>query len=149
MDCVTPGYLDDPLQTGRSYFSFRGESAFRTRDLGVKDCAGNLRILGRLGSMTKINGHRVEFGEVEGVVANIPGIHQAVAFVKENESGVQELFLSIEIMQGCKNPDISEIKRMMRNALPAYMVPKKILFVSEIPLSSNGKVDRNKLANTV
>ena len=116
-----------------------------TRLIGVLDHAGDLRILGRLGSMTKVNGHRVDLGEVEGAVTVLPGVYQA-AFLRESEPGIQELWIAIEAADPAAPPDIFSLKQALRGRVPAYMVPKRIVFVPVMPLTPTGKVDRKAVA---
>ena len=144
--CVTQGYLGDPARTALAYVTINGQRAYRTQDLGVLDHAGDLRILGRLGSMTKVNGHRVDLGEVEGAVTVLPGVYQAVAFLRESEPGIQELWIAIEAADPAAPPDIFSLKQALRGRVPAYMVPKRIVFVPVMPLTPTGKVDRKAVA---
>jgi amino acid adenylation domain-containing protein len=146
--CVTQGYLGDPARTALAYVTIQGQRAYRTQDLGCLDETGNLRILGRLGSMTKVNGHRVDLGEVEGAVTVLPGVYQAAAFLREIEPGIQELWIAIEPADAAAPPDIFALKQALRGRVPAYMVPKRIVFVSVMPLTPNGKVDRKAVAAT-
>ncbi len=144
--CVTQGYLQDPERTAQAYVTINGQRAYRTQDLGVLDETGELRILGRLGAMTKINGHRVDLGEVEGAVTVLPGVHQAAAFLRESEPGIQELWIAIEPTDLAVPPDIFTLKQTLRGRVPAYMVPKRIVFVPVMPLTPNGKVDRKAVS---
>ena len=147
--CVTQGYLLEPDRTAAAYVEIEGHRAFRTQDLGALDDAGDLRILGRLGTMTKVNGHRVDLCEVEGVVTGRTGVHQAVAFLHEEESGIQELWMAIEPVDSAAPPDIFVIKKTLRGRIPQYMVPKRIVFVQSMPLTPNGKVDRQAVTARV
>lgn len=146
--CVTQGYLGDPARTSLAYVTIDGQRAYRTQDLGMLDDSGNLRILGRLGSTTKVNGHRVDLGEVEGAITALPGVHQAAAFVRESEPGIQELWIAIEPVESTAPPDVFALKQALRGRVPTYMVPKRILFVHTMPLTPNGKVDRKAVAAT-
>jgi D-alanine--poly(phosphoribitol) ligase subunit 1 len=145
--CVTHGYMQDPERTALAYVTINGERAYRTQDLGAVDESGQLRILGRLGAMTKVNGHRVDLGEVEGAVTVMPGVHQAAAFLRETEPGIQELWIAIEPVDSAAPPDIFALKQALRGRVPAYMVPKRIVFVAAMPLTPNGKVDRRAVAD--
>lgn len=146
--CVTQGYLCDPARTASAYVTINGQRAYRTQDLGVVDERGDLRILGRLGSMTKVNGHRVDLGEVEGAVSSLPGVHQAAAFLRETEPGLQELWIAVEPADADAPPDVFGLKQALRARVPAYMVPKRLVFVQKMPLTPNGKVDRKAVAAT-
>ncbi len=143
-DSVSMGYLGDPERTRQCYFEFEGEPAYRTQDLGIMDERGSLRVLGRLGSMTKVNGYRVDLQEVEGAVGELQGVHRAVAFVRSVNLGIEELWIAIECADLCA-PAIEVVKEHCRRRLPNYMVPKRIFMVDAIPLTPNGKIDRNEL----
>lgn len=144
--CVTQGYLQDPERTAAAFVTIDGKRAYRTQDLGVVGADGLLRIAGRLGSMAKINGYRVDLAEVEGAAAALPGIHGAAAFVRESEPGLQELWLAIESRAGGDPVDIFAAKNGLRRLLPAYMVPKRLVVLPELPLTANGKLDRQAAA---
>jgi acyl-coenzyme A synthetase/AMP-(fatty) acid ligase len=144
--CVALGYLADPELTRKSFWRLGGLPAFSTGDLGVQDESGSLTILGRMGSMVKVNGHRVDVCEVEGAVASMPGIHRAVAFLRRADLEIAELWLAVELQRHEASPPISDLKSVLRRRLPAYMVPKRIVFISSMPLTPNGKIDRKALA---
>ena len=141
---VTQGYLADEERTRETYFEWNGERAFRTRDIGLVDEAGNLFMVGRIGSMVKIAGYRVDLGEVESAAARIPEVLLAGAFVHEAEPGLHQLYLAIEPRAGC-NPDVFSIKQQLRQLLPSYMVPKRLFVLDELPKSPNGKINRRAL----
>ena len=144
--CVTHGYLGEPERTAAAYVTLGGRRAYRTQDLGVIGPDGLLRIAGRLGSMTKINGYRVDLAEVEGAAATLPSIHRAAAFVRELEPGLQELWLAIEPRDSGTIIDIFAAKNGLRRILPTYMVPKRLVVLPELPLTPNGKIDRKAVA---
>jgi amino acid adenylation domain-containing protein len=143
---VTHGYLDDPERTASAYVTIRGQRAYRTQDLGFIGADGLLRIVGRLGTMAKINGYRVDLAEVEGAASTMPAIHRAVAFVCEAEPGLQELWLAIEPRVTSEPMDIFGAKNALRRLLPVYMVPKRLVIVPDLPLTPNGKIDRLAVA---
>ena len=142
--CVTQGYLNDADRTAEVYFEWEGERAFRTRDLGTLDRDGNLFMLGRIGSMVKVAGYRVDLGEIESAAARVPGVALSGAFVHEVEPGLQQVHLAVEPGAGAA-PDIGAIKQQLRRLLPAYMVPKRVFVLDELPRSLNGKINRRAL----
>lgn len=145
-DCVTQGYLQDPERTAAAFVTINGKRAYRTQDLGFIGADGLLRITGRLGSMAKINGYRVDLAEVEGAASALPGIYRAAAFVREPEAGLQELWLAVEPAASGESVDIFAAKNGLRRLLPAYMVPKRLIVLPELPLTANGKLDRHAAA---
>ncbi len=145
--CVTRGYLGDPETTARSYVEIGADRAFRTQDLGFVDDAGNLYILGRMGSTVKVAGYRVDLAEIEHAAAALPGVHIACAFVHEVADDLKELWLAIEAQAADSAPDIFTLKQQLRTALPAYMVPKRVLVWKALPRNANGKIDRRETAS--
>ena len=142
--CVTRGYLRDAELTRRSYVEIAGQPAFRTQDIGMFDASGNLYVTGRIGTMVKIAGYRIDLGEVESAATLIPGIHLAAAFVHEPDEGVQELWLALEPSNQQGALDIFAIKGKLRQLLPQYMVPKRILAFEQLPRNQNGKINRRE-----
>ncbi|TFG61602.1 MAG: hypothetical protein E4H32_07145, partial [Nitrospirales bacterium] len=90
--CVTQGYLKDPEYTAQAYTTFRGSRAFRTQDIGRFDEKNRLYMVGRMGSLVKVAGYRIDLGEVECAATRIPHIHLAGAFVHETDLDSQELW---------------------------------------------------------
>ena len=145
--CVTAGYLDDPERTAAAYITVDGLPTFRTGDLGSLDAEGDLSIHGRIGTMIKVAGYRVDVGEVEGAAAGLPDVHAAAAFTHEVDVGLQELWLAVELKPGCAEIDLFSAKKHLRAVLPAYMVPKKIVVMDRLPTTPNLKIDRRAVAD--
>ncbi len=145
-DCVTHGYIQNPEATRQVYFSWNGQRAFRTQDIGWLDKDKNLYIVGRKGSTVKISGYRIDLGEVEKASTAAPGIHLARAFVVDLQDGVQELWAAVEPKDKEKEFDIYQFKKNLRQRLPRYMVPKRVVVYRTIPKNANGKIDRRFLA---
>ena len=143
-DCVTAGYLADRERSREVYFEWNGERAFRTRDLGMLDEDGNLYMVGRIGSMVKIAGYRVDLGEVESAATRIDGVLFAGAFVVEAQEGLQQLHLGIEPRAGAALEPFA-VKQKLRTLLPAYMVPKRLHIRPSLPKTANGKLDRRAM----
>lgn len=143
-ECVTQGYLGDSGRTADAYIEIDGMRAFRTQDLGFVDEAGNLFIVGRIGSTVKVAGYRIDLGEVESAAVVLPDVHLACGLVYEGhlESGDRELWLAAEPKHGEAKLDIYSIKKQLRAALPLYMVPKRIFIFPHLPRNPNGKIDR-------
>ena len=144
--CVTQGYLKDEARTAAAYIEFEGRPAYRTGDLGSVDASGNLHIHGRIGSLIKVGGHRIDVGEVEGAATCDPRVHAAATFVDEPGDGIQELCLAIELNPGATGFDTFSFKKRLRELLPSYMVPKRIILMEKLPTTPNQKVDRRAIA---
>jgi acyl-CoA synthetase (AMP-forming)/AMP-acid ligase II len=152
-ECVTQGYLGDTERTTYAYIEIDGMRAFRTQDLGYVDEAGNLFIVGRMGSTVKVAGYRIDFGEVESAAVALTDVHLACSVVYEGrpDYGYRELWLAVEPKNSEAKLDIYSIKKKLRAVLPLYMVPKRIFVFSNLPRNPNGKIDRKavlKLALT-
>lgn len=143
--CVTQGYLKDPEKTQFAYVSFNGRRAFRTQDIGFWDQSGNVHMVGRMGSLVKISGYRVELGEVESAATRCPEVLLAGAFVKDGVDGTKELCIGVEASDKTAKFDVFSFKKQLRALLPNYMVPKKVVVLDEIPKNANGKINRKEM----
>jgi L-proline---[L-prolyl-carrier protein] ligase len=113
-----------------------------TGDFGWKDEDGIFHFQGRRDEMLKINGYRVEAGEVEVAICSHPDVCRAAIYKKSGLSG--ETLVAAVVLE--KEIGIKELKSFCREKLPPYMVPSEIEIYSELPLNANGKIDRQALA---
>lgn len=147
-DCVSMGYFADADLTSTSFFELDGKRGFRTADLGYFE-DGQLYISGRTGNRVKIAGHRVDLSEVESALAQAPFVRQGTAFVHETVPDIPEIWCAVRTQNPETRLDVFALKTDLRNRLPRYMVPKRIVEVDEMPLNANGKVDRKALKRLV
>ncbi|MDF3142962.1 MULTISPECIES: AMP-binding protein [unclassified Streptomyces] len=138
------GYLDARDDAGR-FLGHTGtgrpapEHYFRTGDR-VRLEHGQLVHLGRLDDQVKIRGHRVEPGEVEAALRQLPDVHDAVV-VTARRDGIAELV-------GCYTGHAvarRDLVRALRTTLPIHLVPRRFLHLETMPLNANGKTDRRAL----
>jgi acyl carrier protein len=104
---------------------------------------GTLEFLGRLDDQIKIRGHRVELGEIEAALKAHPDLVQAVA------AGIGKPVRTIAaavVTRADRKPATEELRRFLSDRLPSYMIPEAIVEMDSLPLSANGKVDRQALA---
>ena len=147
-----------------------GERLYRTGDLVRYRADGNLEFIGRRDSQVKIRGYRIELGEVESALRTYPGVSQAVVLAREgaaypsrgggreaepgtdgerakraqsNEPGEKRLVGYVVSAQG--ELDVSELRTYLQGKLPQHMVPAVWVQLSELPLTVNGKIDRQRL----
>jgi amino acid adenylation domain-containing protein len=147
-DGLARGYVGRPELTAERFVPSPsgppGSRLYRTGDLVRFNPDGGLDFLGRIDGQVKIRGFRIEPGEIEVALATHPGVGQAAVVVRE-EGGEKRLFAYVSSRPGSEPPAIPELRAHLRERLPEYMVPAGFLVLSELPLNSNGKVDRRAL----
>ncbi|MFF2846815.1 amino acid adenylation domain-containing protein [Streptomyces sp. NPDC058001] len=113
---------------------------YRTGDrVAMRD--GHLVHLGRTDSQVKIRGHRIELGEIEAVLRQAPGVREAVVLAVPAPDGEPEL----QAVVGGTDRSADELYEALGGRLPPYMLPRRIVTLEELPLNSNGKIDRQTL----
>ena len=138
---LTPGYWENDSENAARFKQISGERYYRTGDICYYGTDDNLMFVGRKDFQVKINGFRVELGEIENRYSTISGGIFSVVLPYMNEQGNTELAIVIESQEY----DVRNHKVQMASELPAYEVPNKWLFMPSIPLNSNGKVDRKTI----
>ena len=138
---LTPGYWKNDKENAEKFFEKDGVRYYRTGDLCYYAEDVNLMYVSRKDFQVKINGFRVELGEIENRYAAVSGGKYSVVIPYLNEQGNTELAIVIE----GKEYDVKEHRAALANALPAYEVPSSWLFIRNIPLNQNGKVDRKAI----
>ena len=121
-----------------------GSRVYRTGDLGKLSEDGLLYHLGRNDTFVKIRGYRVSIGEVETALLSLPGINGAAVVSGKNHTG------SGDILLGCfisRNNRLStrQIRYLLRQKLPNYMIPDRIHRLESFPVTNSGKIDRKQL----
>lgn len=119
------------------------ERIYRTGDWGMWSADGQLYFIGRKDDQLKINGHRIEIGEIENAIAAAPGISEAVV-VASMQHEQYTLVAYIQRQPGCV-ADVAELKNWLRQRLTDYMVPSVYVEVEKFPVTVNGKIDRAAL----
>ncbi|MFI0980373.1 amino acid adenylation domain-containing protein [Streptomyces sp. NPDC021093] len=132
---TTPGYWQAPDLTAARYFRRAGRTYYRTGDL-VRLQDGEYVCLGRNDQQVKVGGHRIELGEIEAVLRRA-GAVEAVALVWPDRDTLTA------VVSGVPDPD--PLAAACEAALPAYMTPRSVRLVDELPVNGNGKVDRAAL----
>ncbi|HEX9059459.1 MAG TPA: amino acid adenylation domain-containing protein, partial [Clostridia bacterium] len=140
---VAKGYLNDAEKTARAFIHHPSLGyLYRTGDYGVLHKKGYIEFLGRKDHQIKIRGYRIEMGEIESCLLKHNEIKNAVIIDIEDNNGKKSLCAYIVSNQKLA---VSELKEFLSTELPEYMIPANFVQVEKIPLSSNGKVDRNAL----
>ena len=110
---------------------------YRTGDLAFVNEAGDMVFAGRKDFQIKRLGHRIELGEIENVILSIEGIENACCIFNENKSDI------IAVYTGKVTSD--ELREMISNRLPHYMIPNRFEKLKVMPMNLNGKIDRPRL----
>jgi amino acid adenylation domain-containing protein len=139
------GYHGDPAQTAQRFVPdpfVPGERMYAFGDRGRWLPDGELQFLGRIDHQVKIRGYRVELGEIESVIAALEFVREAVV-VTVDLAGAR----SLAGFYTCRPPGVTveRIRAALVDRLPEYMVPARLVALDELPLTSNGKVDRAAL----
>ena len=142
---VTLGYWQDPERTAAAFVTppGRSETYYRTGDL-VRRPSGEepLTYVGRIDHQVKVNGHRVELGEIEHALREASGIEAVVALGwPRTEAGAAGVVAFV----GGRVDDPERVRRTVAATLPDYMVPREIHALDQLPLNANGKFDRGAL----
>ncbi|HEU0190995.1 MAG TPA: amino acid adenylation domain-containing protein [Mycobacterium sp.] len=152
---VGRGYLNRPDTTAASFiddpFAGRpGQMMYRTGDLARYLADGNIEYLGRIDNQLKINGFRIEPGEIEAALTRHPAVAEGavVAVPDAHNDGNTLLVAHIVAAPGAVPADLAatELRRFLLDELPAAMVPGVFNVIDALPLTSSGKVDRRALA---
>lgn len=146
---VGRGYFNEPQKTALSFvpnpFSGKlGDRLYRTGDVARLNTEGNIEFHGRVDFQVKVNGFRVEIGEIESTLIEHSSLQSAFVISEKYENGDNYLVAYI-IPKSYPAPTRKEIQKHCINKLPHYMVPVCIIFLDEYPLNNNGKVDRKQL----
>lgn len=146
---ISAGYWASPEKNAKAFFEkqYNGTTHrfYHTGDLCYYDDENVLLLSGRLDSQAKIQGYRVELGEIEFHAREYLAGDNAVVLTFSNLNENSELALFIESKE--INPTL--LLNYLKTKLPSYMIPTKIIMEREFPLNSNGKVDKNRLKEQI
>ena len=143
------GYLDDsPLSNERfitnPFTNVESDRLYRTGDLGRYLTDGNVELFGRDDQQVQIRGFRVEPAEIESTLKKHHGVNDCVVVAQEGSDGDKQLVAYVVPSAHCP-PTISELTRSLRDSLPTYMIPAAFVTMESLPLTANGKLDRQAL----
>ncbi|MFI5678694.1 amino acid adenylation domain-containing protein [Streptomyces cellulosae] len=147
-DGLARGYLRRPGLTAERFvadpFGPPGERMYRTGDLARLRPDGQLDFLGRADAQVKVNGFRVELGEVEAVLARHPAVTEVMACVRKGTSGDARLVAYLVPAEGARVPGRHALRDWAAERLPAHLVPAELKAASVLPRMGSGKLDREK-----
>ena len=145
---VGRGYINNPVLTAEKFVDDpynRGEKLYRTGDRARWFPQGDIEYLGRLDFQIKIRGFRIELGEIESKLMSLSHVKSAVVVGStHNSTSFLSAYYSAET-----EIKASELKRHLSRDLPEYMIPTFFIYLANLPLSANGKIDRKALPEPV
>lgn len=145
---MSNGYLDTELTQKSFRFSpdTHGPGLYRTGDMGYVTPEKNVFLIGRKDDQVKIRGYRIELGEVQTALRKAAAPNAAAVVIRQNETaGYLQLIGFVDTLQ--RSLDESDLKTRMKELLPSYMIPDRIIPLPELPLLPTGKIDRSALSS--
>ncbi|MGW4891519.1 amino acid adenylation domain-containing protein [Kitasatospora sp. NPDC004240] len=148
---LSPGYLGLPRATAERFLTRLvdgvPERLYRTGDRAYLDEGGRLVFQGRLDDQVKINGHRIELGEVAHHLDRHPAVRQGYVTATDGAAGERRLVAFVVPLDGSCSPE--GVREFLAARLPGYLVPAEIRLCTAFPLSATGKVDRRTLLSSL
>jgi D-alanine--poly(phosphoribitol) ligase subunit 1 len=148
---VSLGYLDRPDLTANAFFQYRGQRAYRTGDFGrFRD---NLLFFeGRMDEQIKLSGYRIELGDVEANLCALATVRDAAVLPVIKDGMAQSLAAFVLLAARGEESHFNlahTLRKQLSERLPAYMLPRKFVFLDTFPMTANGKIDRASLAKSL
>ncbi|WP_103071078.1 non-ribosomal peptide synthetase [Aquimarina sediminis] len=140
---VAKGYLNQKELTEEKFIEnpyCKGERMYDTGDMARWNPEGKIEFLGRQDNQVKVRGYRIELEEIEHVLQEERNINQAVVLIKEiqAEKHIVAYLIGEDIV-------VKQVRNNLSNKLSSYMIPAHYLIIDSIPLTPNGKIDKEKL----
>ncbi|TRX60217.1 amino acid adenylation domain-containing protein [Fulvivirga sp. M361] len=145
-DGVSRGYWNNPVMTRQKFkacpFDQTRSLMYKTGDLARWKEDGNLEYIGRLDDQLKIGGYRIEPGEIESKLLQSGWVKKAIVLATSDTPKR----LTGYVVSEDNDQDQRKLVRYLRSCLPEYMVPKQWVFLQEMPVTPNGKIDKRLLS---
>nr|WP_206695558.1 non-ribosomal peptide synthetase [Pseudomonas aeruginosa] len=122
-----------------------GERLYRTGDLARFQADGNIEYIGRIDHQVKVRGFRIELGEIEAALAGLAGVRDAVVLAHDGVGGTQ--LVGYVVADSAEDAERlrESLRESLKRHLPDYMVPAHLMLLERMPLTVNGKLDRQAL----
>jgi amino acid adenylation domain-containing protein len=142
------GYRNNPTLTSTKFIpdpfaQEPGSRLYRTGDLARRLSNGEIEFLGRIDYQVKIRGYRIELGEIETILSSHPAITQAIVQAIGDTPADQRLVAYVVSIT--QPPTIEDLRLYLNKYLPEYMIPSAWVFIDQVPLTDNNKIDRRAL----
>ncbi|MCY8027883.1 amino acid adenylation domain-containing protein [Bacillus sonorensis] len=144
---VARGYLNrDELTSARFVPNpyLPGNRLYRTGDLAKRLANGELEYMGRIDDQVKVRGHRIELGEIQAALLQLPMINEAAVITRTDQQG-QTAVYAYMVTDDRQVANVSDIRASLRAVLPDFMIPARFIQIGSIPLTVNGKLDQKAL----
>lgn len=148
-DGLARGYLHRPELTEEKFIAHPfdtqpGARVYRTGDLARYRPDGNIEFLGRIDHQVKVRGYRIELSAIEATLRRHPNIRDAVLMARQDTPD-EPLLVAYVVPMKEPLPTDTDLREHLRRTLPEYMVPSAFVYLFELPLTANGKIDRKAL----
>jgi amino acid adenylation domain-containing protein/thioester reductase-like protein len=146
--CLARGYLNNPRITAEKFLQlpqFGGKRLYRSGDSARWLPDGRIQFLGRLDDQIKIRGNRVELGEIESVMRQVPGVKAAVAVVTKPENAIDKKIIAFLVPVDGEQQVAEAVKSHLKKTLPSYFLPADYVQLARLPINANGKTDKTAL----
>jgi nonribosomal peptide synthetase DhbF len=149
-ECVANGYLGQPELTAERFVElphpeFQGQRFYRTGDFCRWNWQGELEFVGRRDDQCKIRGYRVELGEIEVALRTIPELKDVAVTARQDRGDHAYLVAYLVWQSAAEMLDNHALRQILETKLPRYLIPSIFINLTELPLNSNGKVNRPAL----
>ncbi len=147
---VAAGYNDLPDRTAEAFIGYNGERCYKSGDYSYWNAEGDVIILGRKDHQIKLNGLRIEIGEVETVLNRQPQVREGVVMIKTVEGHDHLVAYFVPADNYGSDPALTDsLKEQMGRSLTHYMIPTIFVRMEKMPVSPNGKTDLKALPQPV
>ena len=141
------GYFKRPDLTAEAFVAdpfHEGEVLYRTGDLVRRLDDGAFEFVGRKDGQIKLRGFRIELGEIEAALNGIPAVRESTVTLREDQPGDKYIAAHI-VPDQAERPEPQQLRTLLAETLPDYMIPRTFVFMDALPLTPNGKVDKRAL----
>ncbi|MBD1227087.1 non-ribosomal peptide synthetase [Xenorhabdus griffiniae] len=147
---LAKGYLNLPELTEKCFIPHPfscdpTEKVYRTGDLARWSVDGNIEFLGRIDTQVKVRGFRIELGEIEECLKSCDGVKACAVLLKE-DAYVGNFISAYVVLHQNMTLSIKELNAFLKQRVPDFMVPAQMNILDELPVTSNGKLDRKALS---
>ena len=146
---VARGYLNRPEPTAERFMpdpfsKTAGRRFYRTGDRARYLSDGRIEVLGRVDHQLKVRGYRIEPEEIQVALNEHPLVSQSVVVGREDH-GADKRLVAYVVAENSTEPEVTDLREFLGRRLPEYMVPSAFVFLKGLPITPNGKIDRDAL----